>query len=192
MSHNPTRPRVTGRTKPNNIQEMKPAYTIIIIGTGQHHQGHSTGNPERDADNHLKGVVDRLQATGQNITAAAFIVDGKPEMIVGHPEDLRTVVPPEDVTGVTLETVNANVLQVINLLSADKQPNDEKPVPAPKKKKGGAEKPAPVVTEKPKEETQPIEPAPAVTEETAADDAGDEGNTTTETTEKNNEEDAEG
>lgn len=89
---------------------MKPAYTIIIIGTGQHHQGHSTGNPERDADHQLKDLVDRLQATGQNITAAAFIVDDKPEMIIGKPEDLSF--DTDAAGGVTLALIDEKIEQL--------------------------------------------------------------------------------
>ncbi len=144
MSHNPTRPGVTGRTKQQHHQRMS-AYTLIIIGTGQHHLGHNTGNPDRDADHQLKQVVAKLQATGQTIHAAAFVVNGVPEMLAGKPEDLPMLqTGGNEEKGVTLEMVNANVERVLNLLSADKQPAPEAPKQRrtrasqqPEKKEGG-------------------------------------------------------
>ncbi len=63
---------------------MKATYTLIIKATGPHHQGHTTGNLEHDADHQLKSLVQKLQSTGHNVHLATFqIQDGTPEFIVG-------------------------------------------------------------------------------------------------------------
>jgi len=76
---------------------MKATYTLIIKATGPHHQGHTTGNLEHDADHQLKSLVQKLQSTGHNVHLATFqIQDGTPEFIVGTAEVPKVEPKPED------------------------------------------------------------------------------------------------
>lgn len=85
---------------------MKATYTITIKASGPHHQGHTTGNLEHDADHQLKSLVQKLQSTGHNVHLATFqILDGTPEFIVGTADEKE----PISKDGITLETVLTEV-----------------------------------------------------------------------------------
>lgn len=141
---------------------MKATYTLIIKATGPHHQGHTTGNLEHDADHQLKSLVQKLQSTGHNVHLATFqIQDGTPEFIVGTADGKEPISKSES-DGVTLDTVNTNVLDVLKILKRfeayEKKDDTANKEPKPPKHGGKKETTAEVPKVEPKPEDPEVKP----------------------------------
>jgi hypothetical protein len=140
------------RTPETNTQNNTMGKHLIIIGV--------TGSldPQR-----MPLIIDALCRCGLQIRHASARYDGTgiTEMAVGTTEDLTTELAslghklevvtsgtgapaPAVPENVTLATVNTNVLQVLALLSADKQPGEKKEAaPKPPRQASGGKKTAP-------------------------------------------------
>lgn len=77
-------------------------YQIMIKARGQHHEGHSTGNRSRDADFLLSEFLEKMRASGHEITVASFSADNTTQMLVGSPRDLNTL---DEIYGISSNSV---------------------------------------------------------------------------------------
>lgn len=63
----------------------------MIKASGQHHEGHATGNRNNDADYILSDFLDKLRASGHQITVASFSAGDTTHMLVGSPKDVNNI-----------------------------------------------------------------------------------------------------
>lgn len=123
---------------------MSPSYRIEIIAEGQHHLGHTTGNPDKDADNLMKMFLPALEKHGHKITFAAFHHGEATDILVGTPAQILPA--PASTESPVLSEVQANVLSVLvkldgltKLVKNATKPTPEPKAPLPpKKNEGGA------------------------------------------------------
>lgn len=66
-------------------------YQIMIKARGQHHEGHATGNRNRDADHLLANFIETLRSCGHEVVIGAFSANGTTEMLAGTPRDLNHI-----------------------------------------------------------------------------------------------------
>jgi len=145
-------------------------YRIEIIAEGQHHLGHTTGNPEKDADHLLKMFLPALEKHGHKIHVAAFHHHEHTDIIVGTPEQLQAA--PAQTESTLLTEVHTNVATMMVKLDAISRTIILQPTPkgatsprTPKKIEGGppaGEADKPEAASKPPQtpETAPPPPKP--------------------------------
>ena len=112
-------------------------YHIEITGVGPA----SNGKSDTDADLLLQALLATLKSVGHKVSKAVITVDGRRMVLVSE----KGSAPPPPAQGdPNLKEIHANVLRVIHLLTADKQPDSAPvltlPKPSRKKKGGGEEK----------------------------------------------------
>lgn len=147
---------------------MSPSYRIEIIAEGQHHLGHTTGNPDKDADNLLKMFLPALEKHGHKITFAAFHHGETTDILVGKPDQIRPA--PAATESPVLSEIHANVASLVGKVdgltklvkSATKPAPDLKPPQpqAPKKIQGAAQDQEGVANGDKASQSSPQEDAP--------------------------------
>lgn len=166
----------------------------MIKARGPHHEGHSTGNRSRDADFLLSEFLEKMRASGHEITVASFSADNTTQMLVGSPRDLNTIDelygissnPVEDETAEDTGAVSMadllNEIQglreehahthqtLVNFIDYEKD-EDSDDLKAPKKRKTRAKKEAPAAEAPPPELPAENEVPQVVTPPTAPDPA---------------------
>jgi len=154
---------------------MSPSYRIEIIAEGQHHLGHTTGNPDKDADNLMKMFLPALEKHGHKITFAAFHHGETTDILVGTPDQIRPTPVAPAAESPVLNEIHANVNSLVGKVdgltklvkNATKPAPDPKLPQPPKKIEGGVQEQETAAdadkasqasqSEAPKDTTQPPE-----------------------------------
>lgn len=126
---------------------MSRAYRIEILAEGQHHLGHTTGNPDKDADHLLKLFIPALEKHGHKITLAAFHHGENTDILVGSPDQLQPA--PASTDNLVLASIQTDLTTLVSKVdgltklvkAAKPAPETKPPQPpqAPKKIEGAAQ-----------------------------------------------------
>ncbi len=89
-------------------------YQIMIKASGPHHEGHATGNRSRDADFLLSEFLEKMRASGQEVTVASFSADNTTQMLIGSPRDINTL---DELYGISSNTVEDETAEDTNAVT---------------------------------------------------------------------------